>query len=104
MIDITQERVFPLNHAPRQKELPRRRYGKRPHVATLYRWAKRGLCGVRLETISVGGTLCTSVEALQRFFAGLTDIASPPTQTSHRTRQQALAAQQVEADLNRLGL
>ncbi len=37
----------------------------------LYRWATEGLRGVHLETIQVGGTLCTSIEALQRFFERL---------------------------------
>jgi len=40
---------------------------KRPHFSTLYRWALKGFRGVRLETIRIGGTLCTSKEALQRF-------------------------------------
>ena len=31
-------------------------------------WARNGIRGVRIETIRVGGTLCTSLEALQRFF------------------------------------
>jgi len=68
MIDIQTERVLSLTEASRQPALPRRRNGKQPHVATLYRWAQRGVKGVRLETIRVGGTLCTSMEALQRFF------------------------------------
>jgi hypothetical protein len=49
------------------KMLPARRGGRRPHVSTLYRWATGGCRGVRLETLQVGGTLCTSREALQRF-------------------------------------
>jgi hypothetical protein len=71
LIDILRERVFPLTDAPRHEELPQRRFKKRPHAATLYRWAKKGLRGVRLETIRVGGTLCTSTAALQRFFDAL---------------------------------
>ncbi len=49
--------------------LPRRRGGRKPHVSTIYRWAKRGIHGVRLEIIQIGGTKCTSREALARFFA-----------------------------------
>ena len=65
MIDLTTETVISLTEAA--KRLPARRSGKRPHVATLYRWSQRGCRGVRLETCQVGGTRCTSVEALQRF-------------------------------------
>ena len=39
-----------------------------PGLRTLYRWSAKGIRGVRLETIRVGGSLCTSVQALQRFF------------------------------------
>ena len=63
------EHVLSLTDA--SKRLPHRRSGRRPHVATLYRWASEGLRGVRLETMQVGGTTCTSIEALQRFFAEL---------------------------------
>ena len=42
-------------------------------VDTIYRWATKGMRGFRLETIRIGGTLCTSHEALQRFFDRLTE-------------------------------
>lgn len=74
MIDLKEEFVLSLVEAA--KKLPRRRAGKKPHVATLYRWASHGLKGIRLETIQVGGTMCTSLEALQRFFERL---AGPPS-------------------------
>ncbi len=68
MIQLAEE-ILTLRHAAQR--LPRRRSGRRPHPATLYRWATDGLRGVRLETIQVGGTTCTSIEALQRFFERL---------------------------------
>ena len=34
-----------------------------------------GVRGIRLESIMVGGTRCTSVQALQRFFDALTAAA-----------------------------
>lgn len=73
MINIANEIVLSLTDAA--KRLPQRRAGKRPHVATLYRWASRGIRNVQLETIQIGGTMCTSMEALQRFF----DQLSTPT-------------------------
>lgn len=66
MIDIKKEKV--LSFAEICLLLPRRRAGRASHPATLYRWANPGLRGIKLETIQVGGTLCTSLEALQRFF------------------------------------
>ena len=93
-IDISLERVVSLTEATQY--LPRRRAGKKPNVATLYRWAQQGVRGIRLETICVGATRCTSVEALQRFFDALTLQAEPktvvpqPRQPAHR--QKAIAA------------
>lgn len=54
------------------KLVPSSRVDKAVHPGTLYRWSRCGLNGVRLETTQVGGTLCTSEEALGRFFDALT--------------------------------
>src|SRR3954454_156677 len=59
------------------KLLPTRRGDRPPHVSCLFRWAKHGLRGARLETLRVGGTLCTSREALERFFARLAEVDGP---------------------------
>jgi hypothetical protein len=69
MIDLSLETVLPFRAACAQ--LPRRRAGRQMRPSTLYRWSRQGLRGVRLETIQVGGTQCTSIEALQRFFVQL---------------------------------
>ena len=70
MIDPNTEHVISL--ADCAKSLPRRRGGKRPHVSCIYRWTTSGCKGVVLESIQVGGTRCTSREALARFFQRLT--------------------------------
>mgnify|MGYP006298160503 CR=1 FL=1 len=86
MIDPTVETLIPLGEVPRTvKWLPGRRGAKRIHTATLYRWAQRGLDGVRLETLKVGGTLCTTEEALKRFFAALTEADGRCAQPGGRT-------------------
>ena len=69
MIDVFAEQLVSLTEAAGL--LPRRRRGRKPAVQTLYRWASHGVRGVRLETIQIGGTRCTSREALQRFFLAL---------------------------------
>lgn len=102
MIDISTETVLSFTEAAAR--LPRRRRGKKPHIATLYRWAERGLKGVHLETIQVGGTCCTSLEALQRFFDGLTkprSDAPPPPQFS-RTRLKQI--EQAERECAEAGI
>jgi hypothetical protein len=93
-IDLASETVVTLTEATRH--LPRRRMGKRPATQTIYRWAQRGCRGVRLETIQVGGTKCTSLEALQRFcerLSGLSANTVPPDSGSRRRQRQVESAE-----------
>src|SRR5262245_18591306 len=71
MIDSASETLVSLAQAA--DELPRRRRGRKTHVSTLYRWATVGCRGVILESSQIGGTRCTSREALQRFYTCLSD-------------------------------
>ena len=87
MINITDETVLPLARAA--KTLPRKRNGKPTHTATLYRWSSAGLRGIKLEVIRVGGCVCTSTEALQRFFDRLTES---DTRRARRRRPQQMEA------------
>lgn len=107
-IDMFHETVISLTQAT--KLLPERsRSGKKPHVSTLYRWSLAGLrnqsgARIRLETIKVGGTTCTSQEALQRFFERLSSqvpIVEVPRLTS---RQRLRQIQLVEKELEEAGL
>jgi hypothetical protein len=103
MIVVAIETTLPLAEVPRH--VPSRRGGKRLHQATAFRWAKVGVRGVRLETIRVGGTLCTSVEALQRFFERLsaTDTDEPtPTIRTPAARQRA--HERADRELDQLGV
>src|SRR5271157_803864 len=100
MIDSATEEVIPLAQAA--AELPRRRRGRKTHLSTLYRWASTGCRGVRLETIQIGATRCTSREALQRFFENLSDpdrtgnAPSPQRTATQRQRQSEAAGRQLE--------
>jgi hypothetical protein len=101
VINIVDEFTIPLRQAA--KLLPCRRQGKPAHVATLYRWAHRGLRGVRLETVQIGGTLCTSREALQRFFERL-DRRPDPVSIATTPASRRRAAERAERELQRLGI
>jgi hypothetical protein len=57
MIDMSAEDLILL------KESPAHVPGRRPHIATVYRWAFSG----QLETLKIGGRLYTSREAIGRF-------------------------------------
>jgi len=100
MINVSSEALLSLSEAAGR--LPKRRRGKRPHIATLYRWAQRGVRGIRLETIQVGGTLCTSLEALQRFFDRLSQPDAPIQTTP--SAEQARAQAEAEAVCARAGI
>ena len=100
MIDISSEAVVTLTEATHH--LPRRRKGKRPAVSTIFRWAQHGCRGIRLETIQVGGSKCTSIEALQRFFDRLTAAAHPETPTEGAPQVEDHEA--TERELDQLGI
>ena len=103
MFDPSEEQPIPLTRVPKMvRWLPRRRKGKRPHVSTIFRWALRGVRGIRLETIRIGGTLCTSEEALVRFFQRLSgEEPALPTKTSRARRREIARA---ERELERAGI
>ena len=100
MIDPTAETLLSLTDAARL--LPRRRGSKRPHVSCLYRWTTAGCKGVILESIQVGGTRCTSKEALARFFDRLTYADDPRVDRRPDRRQRA--AQAAERELIQEGI
>jgi Protein of unknown function (DUF1580) len=108
MIEHETETVLSLTDAAAR--LPRRRGGKRVNVATLYRWASHGCRGVRLETLQIGGTKCTSLEALQRFFDRLTNpgcdhgLAERPAHQPAPVRRRERDNKAVAAELERLGI
>ncbi|WP_437229290.1 DUF1580 domain-containing protein [Planctomicrobium sp. SH661] len=95
MIDLKTENVLSMTDAT--KQLPTRRRGKRIAVSTLYRWADRGLRGRRLETITIGGAKCASLEALQRFFEELEENAASPVRSTHAVGE-AQAARKLDAE------
>ena len=103
MIDISCESVISLSDAA--KSLPGRRAGKKPNIATLYRWTTVGCRGVVLEFLQIGATRCTSREAMQRFFDTLTaqaDATTAPLNTANLTRLSASRRKQIEAAERRL--
>ncbi len=96
MIELHSESLLSLPAAA--KALP-----GRPHLASLYRWFQRGVRGVKLETILVGGKRFTSREALQRFADHLTAADagdSPPADSRRRQKEK----QRAKATLARAGI
>lgn len=76
--------------------LPRRRRGRQPSPSTLYRWAQKGIRGVRLETVQIAGTKCTSRRMLADFFQRL----SAPSSASAEAAERAHKADEELESLN----
>lgn len=103
MIQISQETLIPLSEGPYY--LPPRRGGKRVHISAFYRWVSTGSRGVRLDSLKLGGTTYTSLEALQRFAEALTKRERPAADAGlevHASKGRAAraASQQLERELN----
>ena len=98
MIEVATEQLVHVRAVPRI--LPRQPNGKRVHISAVYRWMSRGVRGVRLEFVMVGGRRYTSVEALQRFAERLTGSASaqPVREVTPRRRKREIerAAQRLD--------
>ena len=92
------EEVLPFAAAARR--LPAMRMGRPVSPATLWRWSSHGVRGVRLETVKIGGTACTSLEALRRFFARLDDANESPIPAPTRDGR----AEKVVAELDLVGI
>lgn len=107
--DPSVESPIPLTQAPKLPWLPGRRAGKRLHQSTFFRWCGRGVRGVRLEVLWVGGRLCTSEAALKRFFAALSatdprctsgDPAPPPSRTAAARADRHAKRELAKAGIN----
>jgi hypothetical protein len=103
-IDINAEELLELSKVPANLE---RRTGKRLNVSTVYRWINRGIAGIHLETILVGGSRYTSAQALNRFFTQSTlakqgKLSKATTEGIRRAKD--IRQKQVEARAKRLGV
>jgi hypothetical protein len=87
-IDPLSEEILSLSRAARR--LPRVRNDRPVSPATLWRWASSGLRGVKLETVKLGGATCTSIPALQRFFAALNNQPVPVTRGQQSRHDEAV--------------
>jgi len=96
-IDIFAEEMVTMRQAA--KRLPRPRGTKPLHMSTMWRWSTAGLKAkdgqiVRLESVRIGGTVCTSIEAMRRFFDRLQepDTSVQPSERLGGFNQQSPAS------------
>ena len=74
--------------------------GRKIHPSSLWRWARKGIHGVRLETRRLGGRFVTSLEALERFSKQLAEIDPPerPPRSPSRRKARSSAKRRREVE------
>jgi len=77
--------------------------GRRVHVATLWRWCRKGYNGIFLQYVRVGRSIMVSQDALCHFFAELaaadsSQIARPHQNPTIRKRRQRPENRQAAID------
>ena len=100
MIDIQHETLIRLQDV--REYLPSSRKGKKLSKAVCFRWAAKGVRGVRLETLHVGAGRMTSLEALQRFADARGEASAPTAQQD--TAQSRTRARKAADELTKRGV
>jgi hypothetical protein len=94
-------KCFPLREAdayfPRSK-------GRRVSLPTLYRWATSGVRGVRLQTIRLGQTRCTSEVWVMQFIAELNADREEAVQSIRPAEQELIRRTAINDELDAAGL
>jgi len=96
-IDISSERPLTIPEAAQTLPHP-------PHVATIWRWAYKGIKGIKLETICIGGRRYTTRESLQRFIERSTAAANGDAIPTRTAKQRQRAIQAAERELAAAGI
>lgn len=96
-MDAFVEDLLSINEAAR--EAP-----GRPHIATVWRWINRGVRGIKLETVMIGGRRFTSREALEQFFARLTAASAGEPLPIRTSRQRRRDIERAERELAEAGI
>ena len=97
----TDEEYIPLAQVSKLPFIPRRRRGRKLHSSTVFRWAQKGLNGVRLRTTQFGGTKVTTVTWLQDFFARLsTNAHSGEVLDDAADNHRAIDSDLIEGELD----
>lgn len=75
--------------------------GSRPSYSTFWRWWNRGIRGVKLETVLVGGKRYTTAAAMQRFAEALSGREQTSSPNASRTAARRRNARSTEDALRR---
>ena len=95
--DLLNETLEPLSQCAKY-------YPTRASYPTLWRHYKKGVRGVKLETVDVGGRPYSSKEAVHRFFKATTAIRDGNSVNCAPSRQRQAAIAKAEAELEAAGI
>ncbi len=100
-IDIQREQLISFHELARA--LPRRRRDRPLHISTVHRWRSRGLNGIRLEAVRVGGQWNTSWDAFRRFCDRLTALHSERDPEPIQSKSQRGLSESSDTALRQTG-
>ena len=71
-----------------------------PHISTIHRWRTRGVRGVRLSSVRLGGRRLVPREALVEFIKSITSVVDGGKVTTgdHASRRRTIEAAETEVD------
>jgi len=92
-MDIHETRI-PISEAHKHPLLRRPKPMAPVHRSVIQRWITRGVRGVVLETVLIGGIRWTSAEAIQRFI----ERQNTPGATSNTVTPSQIAAAHAQAE------
>ncbi len=92
---IEHEELIPLRHAAKLIPSTRGSGSKHLNVSTVYRWTLRGVRGRRLESVRIGGSRYTSVEAISRWIRELNPEAPRSVPTPARDTARSRRTEQI---------
>lgn len=75
----------------------------RPHVSTFYRWRTRGVNGIKLETVRIGGRRMLTKSALDKFIAAVTAAVDRSEIKCTVSTQRQKAIDNASYELDRRG-
>ena len=81
-----------------------KRLQNRPATSTLWRWANKGIRGIFLETVQIGGVTYCSDEALARFLRAINEQADRAKSAPRSGRERCDSVKKAEAILAKAGI
>ncbi len=96
MIEVCTDELIRLRNVP--DVLRNIVMGRKIHSSTVHRWASKGVRGIVLETVSVGGIKYTTKEAIRRFSKACSapSVTVKPSPTKTRMKQISRAEHSLD--------